>query len=50
MLQFYEYFFPVVWIFFFLYWQIKAVNTKTTQRLEPAASRIFSSAHLRSWP
>ncbi len=41
MLWFYEYFFPVVWIFFFLYWQIKAANTKTTQRLEPAASRIL---------
>ena len=40
MLWFYKSFFPVVWIFFFLYWQIKAANTKTTQRLEPAASRI----------
>jgi len=40
MLWFYESFFPVVWIFFFLYWQIKATNTKATQRLEPAASRI----------
>ena len=27
--------------FFLLYWQIKAANTKTTQRLEPAASRIL---------
>jgi protein-S-isoprenylcysteine O-methyltransferase Ste14 len=41
MLWFYESFFPVVWIAFLLYWQIKAVNTKTTQRLEPAASRIL---------
>jgi protein-S-isoprenylcysteine O-methyltransferase Ste14 len=41
MLWFYEYFFAVVWIFFVLYWQIKAANTKTTQRLEPAASRIL---------
>src|SRR5579863_8934206 len=41
MLWFYESFFPVVWILFFLYWQIKAVNTKTTKRLEPAASRIL---------
>jgi len=40
-LWFYKSFFPVVWIFFFLYWQIKAANTKTTQRLEPAASRIL---------
>ena len=41
MLWFYESFFPVVWIAFLLYWQIKATDTKTTQRLEPAASRIF---------
>jgi protein-S-isoprenylcysteine O-methyltransferase Ste14 len=41
MLRFYEFFFPVVWIFFFLYWPIKAANTKTTRRLEPVASRIL---------
>jgi protein-S-isoprenylcysteine O-methyltransferase Ste14 len=41
MLWFYQSFFPVVWIAFFIYWQIKAANTKTTQRLEPAASRIL---------
>jgi protein-S-isoprenylcysteine O-methyltransferase Ste14 len=41
MLWFYESFFPVVWIIFLLYWQIKAGNAKTTQRLEPAASRIL---------
>jgi protein-S-isoprenylcysteine O-methyltransferase Ste14 len=41
MLWFYESFFPVVWIVFLLYWQIKAANTKSTQRLEPAASRIL---------
>ena len=41
MLWFYKSFFPVVWICFFLYWQIKAANTKTTQRLEPAATRIL---------
>jgi protein-S-isoprenylcysteine O-methyltransferase Ste14 len=40
-LWFYKSFFPVVWIAFFIYWQIKAVHTKTTQRLEPAASRIL---------
>jgi protein-S-isoprenylcysteine O-methyltransferase Ste14 len=44
MLWFYEAFFPVVWIVFFVYWQIKAANTKTTQRLEPAASRILRIA------
>jgi hypothetical protein len=37
----YESFFPVVWIAFLIYWQIKARDTKTTQRLEPAASRIL---------
>jgi protein-S-isoprenylcysteine O-methyltransferase Ste14 len=40
MLLFYESFFPVVWIAFLLYWQIKA-PTKATQRLEPTASRIL---------
>lgn len=41
MLWFYELFFPAVWIIFLLYWQIKAGNTKTTQRLEPLASRLL---------
>lgn len=41
MLWFYEYFFTVAWIAFVLYWVIKAVGTKTTQRLEPLASRIL---------
>ena len=41
MLWFYESFFPAVWIVFLLYWQIKAADTKATQRLEPAASRIL---------
>jgi protein-S-isoprenylcysteine O-methyltransferase Ste14 len=41
MLWLYKAFFPDVWIVFFLYWQIKAANTKTTQRMEPAASRIL---------
>ena len=43
MLWFYEYFFPVVWIAFLLYWQIiwvKVAGAKTNQRLEPAVSRI----------
>src|SRR5271156_6008088 len=38
---FYESFFPVVWIAFLLYWQIRSANSKTTQRLEPAAARIL---------
>src|SRR5271156_646671 len=41
MLWLYKFFFPVVWIAFLLYWQIKAVDTKTTQRLEPLVSRIL---------
>jgi protein-S-isoprenylcysteine O-methyltransferase Ste14 len=41
MLWFYKYFFTVVWIAFFVYWQIKGANTKTTQRIESAASRIM---------
>jgi protein-S-isoprenylcysteine O-methyltransferase Ste14 len=41
MLWFYESFFPVVWIAFFLYWQIKAAHTKATKRLEPAGSRYL---------
>jgi protein-S-isoprenylcysteine O-methyltransferase Ste14 len=41
MLWFYKIFFPVLWILFFLYWQIKAAHTKTTRRLEPLASRIL---------
>jgi protein-S-isoprenylcysteine O-methyltransferase Ste14 len=45
-LWFYDYFFPVVWIVFLIYWQIKAANTKTTQRLEPVASRIFRALTL----
>jgi protein-S-isoprenylcysteine O-methyltransferase Ste14 len=46
MLRFYESFFPVVWIAFVLYWQIKAADTKATQRLEPAASRILRALTL----
>lgn len=44
MLWFYELFFPVVWIAFLLYWQIiwaRTATPKTTQRLEPAFSRIL---------
>lgn len=41
MLWFYESFFPVVWIAFLLYWQVKAIDTKTTLRLESATSRIL---------
>src|SRR5271170_2143749 len=41
MIWFYNLFFPVVWITFLIYWRIKAFNTKNTQRLEPAVSRIL---------
>jgi hypothetical protein len=41
MLWVYESFFPVVWIVFVLYWQIKAADTKAIQRLEPTASRVL---------
>jgi protein-S-isoprenylcysteine O-methyltransferase Ste14 len=43
MILFYEWFFPVVWIGFLLYWQLKAIGSKATTRLEPAASRILRS-------
>ncbi|MGA8866458.1 MAG: isoprenylcysteine carboxylmethyltransferase family protein [Candidatus Sulfotelmatobacter sp.] len=41
MIWFYKSFFPVVWIAFLIYWQIKAASTKKAQRLEPAGSRIL---------
>ena len=41
MLWFYESFFPALWIAFIIYWRIKAVDTKTTRRLEPVASRLL---------
>jgi protein-S-isoprenylcysteine O-methyltransferase Ste14 len=41
MLWFYEYFFTFLWIAFLVYWQIKAVGAKTTQRIESVASRIL---------
>jgi protein-S-isoprenylcysteine O-methyltransferase Ste14 len=40
-LWFYHSFFTVAWIAFLIYWQIKAVDTKTTRRLEPLAQRIL---------
>jgi protein-S-isoprenylcysteine O-methyltransferase Ste14 len=41
MLWFFRSFFPVIWIAFLLYWRIKAADTKTTQRSEPAAAGIM---------
>jgi protein-S-isoprenylcysteine O-methyltransferase Ste14 len=37
----YEYFFPAVWLAFLLYWGIRSAGTKTTRRVELAASRIL---------
>jgi protein-S-isoprenylcysteine O-methyltransferase Ste14 len=41
LLWFYNSFFTVLWIVFLIYWQIKAVDTKATRRLEPVASRVL---------
>jgi hypothetical protein len=46
MLWFFKSFFPVVWIVFIVYWRIKAAGTKTTQRVEPAASQIMRALAL----
>ena len=40
---FYEWFFPIVWLAWFAYWQISAARVKTTTRLEPLPSRIVRS-------
>jgi len=41
MLWLYESLFPVIWIAFLLYWQVKSADTKSNQRLEPAGSRLL---------
>jgi len=41
MLWLYKAFFPVVWIAFLVYWNIKAADAKTTQRLDPRVSRLL---------
>lgn len=43
MALFYNWFFPVVWILFLLFWQVKASDTKATTRLESPASRVVRS-------
>ena len=40
---FYNLFFPVIWLGFVLYWQVKANRAKETQRLEGATSRVVRS-------
>jgi protein-S-isoprenylcysteine O-methyltransferase Ste14 len=53
---FYNWFFPVVWTAFLVYWQIAAAGAKTTQRIESIPSRIFrtvfffSGILLLCWP
>jgi protein-S-isoprenylcysteine O-methyltransferase Ste14 len=41
MIWLYKAVFPVVWITFLIYWRIKAVDTKGTQRIEPALAGIL---------
>jgi protein-S-isoprenylcysteine O-methyltransferase Ste14 len=43
MLWFYESFFPLVFVIFCVYWRIRSSHTKSTQRVEPVASRILRS-------
>lgn len=40
----YEYLFLVMWVGFFVYWQIAAAGAKTTQRIESVPSRVFRTA------
>ncbi|MGH9520834.1 MAG: methyltransferase family protein [Terriglobales bacterium] len=40
----YDYLFTAMWIAFFVYWQVKALNAKTTQRMEPLAFKVARSA------
>jgi len=37
----YESVFPVLWIGFLLYWNVMAAQTKSTERMEPTASRVL---------
>jgi protein-S-isoprenylcysteine O-methyltransferase Ste14 len=43
MLWFFQWSFPVLWLVFLVYWQIRSANTKTTVRLEGAVSRVVRS-------
>lgn len=43
MIWFYNLFFPVIWLGFVLYWQVKANQAKETERLEGAPSRVVRS-------
>ncbi|MFP5229322.1 MAG: methyltransferase family protein [Acidobacteriota bacterium] len=56
MLHVYEWFFPVVWVTYVVYWQIAAAGAKVTERIEPLGSRAFRTVLLLagilliSWP
>jgi protein-S-isoprenylcysteine O-methyltransferase Ste14 len=39
----YNWFFPIVWLAFLLYWQVASVGAKSNQRLEPILSRVLRS-------
>jgi protein-S-isoprenylcysteine O-methyltransferase Ste14 len=41
MLWFYQYFFTVLWIVFLIFWLVKSIGTKTTQRIESVGSRVL---------
>jgi protein-S-isoprenylcysteine O-methyltransferase Ste14 len=52
----YEWFFPVVWAAYLIYWQIAAAGAKANQRIESVASRVlrtiafFIGILLLCWP
>jgi|SRR5271157_2450125 len=37
---FYDWFFPALWVVYFLYWQVAARDAKSNERVEPLVSRI----------
>lgn len=37
---FYDWFFPALWVVYFLYWQVAARGAKSNERVEPLVSRI----------
>lgn len=41
MIWLYKSFFPAVWIAFLIYWMVKSINTKSTQRMESVVSRVL---------
>jgi protein-S-isoprenylcysteine O-methyltransferase Ste14 len=42
----YEWFFPVVWVAYLVYWQIAATRVKATERIESVPSRVFRTVVL----